>query len=254
MRYLVLILLSLHIAIHAQPACGQNADAGKPLKIHIISASSEYKSEPSLKEFKDYLEKNHRVTCTASWGKDSGNSLDNLDALAKADLLIAFARRLKLPEEQLRIIRAHWEQGKPIVGIRTAGHAFQKADNEVFDKQVLGGHYKGHFGNEPVKVTNVESANGHPVLMDVKPFTSRRLYSAGPLAKDTVVLQMGDIGKAQHPVTIVHSYKGGRTFFTSLGVPEDFQDESFRQLLVNAIFWTAQRDPSTAALPKGGKR
>jgi type 1 glutamine amidotransferase len=224
------------------------------LKIHIISASSEYKSEPSLKEFKDYLEKNHRVTCTASWGKDSGNSLDNLDPLAKADLLIVFARRLKLPEEQMRIIRSHWEQGKPVVGIRTAGHAFQQADNEVFDKQVLGGHYKGHYGNEPVKVTNVESARDHPVLKGIEPFTSRRLYSAGALAKDTAVLQMGDIGKAQHPVTIVHSYKGGRTFFTSLGVPEDFQDGNFRQMLVNAIFWTAQRDASAAGLPKGVNR
>jgi len=28
-----------------------------------------------------------------------------------------------------------------------------------------------------------------------------------------------------------------------MGVPEDFQDENFRRLLTNAIFWTAQRDP-----------
>jgi hypothetical protein len=28
-----------------------------------------------------------------------------------------------------------------------------------------------------------------------------------------------------------------------MGVPEDFKDENFRRLLVNAIFWTAQRDP-----------
>ena len=37
--------------------------------------------------------------------------------------------------------------------------------------------------------------------------------------------------------------KGGRTVYTSMGVPEDFKDENFRRLLVNALFWSAQRDP-----------
>jgi type 1 glutamine amidotransferase len=49
--------------------------------------------------------------------------------------------------------------------------------------------------------------------------------------------------KTPQPVTWAHTYKGGRTIYTSMGVPEDFQDENFRRLLTNAIFWTAQRDP-----------
>lgn len=218
----------------------QSADDA-PLTVHFISGCNEYKSEPSLKEFKEHLEKNYKVTVTASWGKDGGASLENLDALSKADVLLVFARRTKLPEEQMKVIRAHWEKGKPVVGIRTAGHAFQQADNEVFDKEVLGGHYKGHYGSEEVKVTNNDEK--HPVLVGVQPFSSRKLYSAGELAKDTIVLQTGDIGKAKHPVSIVHTYKGGRTFFTSLGVPEDFQNENFRRMLTNAILWTGQRDP-----------
>jgi len=218
------------------------ADEKPTLKIHIISGSSEYKSEASLKELQTFLEKTFRVQVTASWGKDSGTSLDNLDALKSAELMIVFARRLKLPAEQMKLIRAHWDAGKPVIGIRTAGHAFQTDDNEVFDKQVLGGHYKGHYGSEAVKVTNEEKRADHPVLKDVKPFTSSKLYSAGPLGKDAVVLQTGDIGKANHPVTIVNTYKGGRTFFTSLGVPEDFKDENFRRLLLNAIFWTTKQD------------
>lgn len=215
-----------------------------PLKVHIISASAEYKSEPSLKEFKEALEKSYNISCTASWGKDSGKSLDDLDALKSADLMIVFARRLNLPPEQIQIIRAHWESGKPVVGIRTAGHAFQKEDNDHFDRRVLGGHYKGHYAQEPVKVAATKAGEAHPVLKGVGPITSRCLYSAGDLAGDTVVLQTGDIGKANHPVTIVHTYKGGRMFFTSLGVPEDFQDANFRRLLTNAILWTSGRDES----------
>jgi type 1 glutamine amidotransferase len=40
----------------------------------------------------------------------------------------------------------------------------------------------------------------------------------------------------------VNTWKGGRTFYTSLGVPEDFKNEHFKRMLVNAIFWTAKRD------------
>ena len=59
------------------------------------------------------------------------------------------------------------------------------------------------------------------------------------------MLQEGDIGKAKHAVTIANEYKGGRTFFTSLGVPEDFKDPNFRRMVVNAIFWTTRRDPAS---------
>jgi type 1 glutamine amidotransferase len=48
-------------------------------------------------------------------------------------------------------------------------------------------------------------------------------------------------GKARQPVTIVHAYNGGRTFFTSLGVPSHLADDNFRRLLENAIFWTTER-------------
>jgi type 1 glutamine amidotransferase len=88
-----------------------------------------------------------------------------------------------------------------------------------------------------VKVSNVGK---HPVLRRVGSITSDKLYKAGPLAKTVVVLQHGDIGKANHAVTWVNEVKGRRAFYTSLGVPEDFKNENFRRLLANAIFWTAK--------------
>ena len=233
----------------AKPAQAK-ADPAAQLKVHIISGSKEYESEPSLKEFKDHLEKHYNATCTASWGEDQGTSLDNLEALDSAELLLVFARRMKLPEAQMKLIRRHWERGKPVVGIRTASHAFQKDDNEVFDRKVLGGHHNSHYGNEPVKVANVEGQAAHPVLKGVGPFTSRKLYRPGDVAKNIVVLQTGDNGQAAHPVTWTHTFNGGRVFYTSLGVPEDFEDENFRRLLTNAIFWTTHRDPQRMKKPQ----
>ncbi len=218
------------------------AVAAEPLRIHLVSGAREYKSEPSLKAFKAHLEEHYDVTCTASWGHDGIKELENLDALRRADLLILFARRMKLTGEQMQVFRDHWKAGKPVIGIRTASHAFSREENEVFDKQVLGNHYSGHYGNEPVTVTATEAGAKHPVLAGVGAIGSKRLYKAGELAEKTVVLQNGSIGKGTHPVTLVHEYAGGRMFYTSLGVPEDFEDEDFRRMLVNAVAWTTKRD------------
>ena len=218
------------------------ADAAA-LKIHIISGAKEYQSEASMKGFSTWIEKHYDVKFTASWGHDGIEKLPNIEALAQADVMLVFARRMKLVEPQMKIIRAHWEKGKPVVGVRTASHAFQKADNEIFDRQVMGGNYQGHFSDEPVKVTHL--AKDHPVLRGVKAFPSGKLYKAGPLAKTAVVLQQGDIGTDKQNVTWVNTWKGGRTFYTSLGVPEDFENNDFKQMLVNAIYWTAKRQLSS---------
>ena len=211
-----------------------------PLKIHIISGAKEYRSETSMKGFSKWMAKRYDVKFTGSWGHDGIERLPNLDALAKADVMFVFARRMKLGGAQMKLIRAHWMAGKPIVGVRTASHAFQRADNEIFDRKVMGGNYLGHFSNEPLKVIHI--VKDHPVLRGVRPFGSSKLYKAGPLAKTATLLQQGDIGKDKQAITWVNTWKGGRTFYTSLGVPEDFKNEHFKRMLVNAIFWTAKRD------------
>ena len=227
----------------------------EPLRIHVLSGSKEYKSETSLKGFIADLEERYHVLCSASWGTDKGTSLDNLESLKKADLMVVFCRRLKLPEEQMAIIRSHYEGGKPVIGIRTASHPFQEQDNAHFDRVVLGNHYDGHYVNEKFEVTPAAAGKEHPVLAGVQPFQSHRLYKAKELAPSAVVLQTGDIGKGAHPLTIVNTYKDGRMFYTSLGMPEDFEVPAFRQLLRNAVFWTTRTSErefaKTAGAPSG---
>ena len=221
-----------------------SAQAQAPLHIHLISGSDEYKSEASLKAYRQHLESNYDVTITASWVHDGAEALPGIEHTPEADLLLVFARRMQLPEGQMDVIRRHWMQGKPIVGIRTASHAFRRSTNQVFDHEVLGGNYQGHFDDLPAQVQN--ATDDHPVLDGVQPFTSRKLYKAGALAPGATVLQTGttetDDGEHTHPVTWIHQYEGGRTVYTSLGVPEDFEHPSFRRLLTNAIFWAAEHE------------
>jgi len=239
LRWGTAALLALNLVI---PASAQ-----APLHVHFLSGSDEYKSEASLKTYRAFLKRNYDVTVTASWVHDGAQDLPGIEHVPDADLLLVFARRLKLPEQQMDTLRRHWEQGKPVVGLRTASHAFRESTNQVFDHEVLGGNYQGHFDDSPVQVR--PAVETHPVLEGVQPFSSRKLYKAGNLADDATVLQTGttetENGEHTHPVTWTHRYHGGRTVYTSLGVPEDFRTQSFRRFLTNALFWAAEREPST---------
>jgi type 1 glutamine amidotransferase len=224
---------------------GAAGAAAAPLAVHIISGSTEYRSEESLRGLIPELER-HGMKVTASWGRDRGTELPDLEALTRADLMIIFARRLVLPENQMKLVRAHWEAGKPVIGIRTASHAWGERgspDNFTFDRQVLGNHYTGHHGDQKVEVRPAPGAEDHPVLHGMGPITSRKLYRHGELAPTAVVLQHGDNGIDRQAVTLVHEYRGGRMFYTSLGVPEDFTDPNFRRMLLNAFYWTTRRQP-----------
>jgi type 1 glutamine amidotransferase len=172
--------------------------------------------------------------------------LENLDT---CDVMLLFTRRLKITGEQLERVKKYCQSGKPIVGIRTASHAFQNWLD--LDKDVLGGNYKGHFGSDLVtSVELVEKVKDHPILEGVKPFKSKgSLYKNTGLAKDVNVLLNGSIPDHTEPIAWTRNYKGGRIFYTSLGHQADFDDDNFVRLVVNALYWSAQRAPMKRASP-----
>ena len=214
----------------------------EPLHLHFMSGAEEYASESSLTILQNHLEAAHQYEITGSWVADRATDLPGIENIARADVLVVYARRLNLPEEQMAVVRAHWQAGKPVVGIRTASHAFQEADNKHFDGEVLGGSYQGHYKDEPVSVAAAESGTDHPVLEGVGDITSSRLYKTGKLGAAAIVLQTGVINAdedTRQPVTWVNTYKGGRMFYTSLGVQSDFEDPDFLRLITNAISWVS---------------
>jgi type 1 glutamine amidotransferase len=225
-------LVSLLLAL---PLCA--ADAHKATII-LLSNEPEYESTNTLPAFKRYLETNFALECIYLQGKAT-NNFPGLEALEKADLMILFARRMTLPSDQLEAFQKYVQSGRPLIGLRTASHAFQ--DWLAFDGEVLGGNYHNHYGNQLVATAkkNPEAAN-HPILKDVADefVTGGSLYKTAPLASGTTLLLIGSVpGQAPEPMAWTHTYKGARVFYTSLGHPKDFENNSFRQMLVNAIFW-----------------
>ena len=120
------------------------ADA-KELHIHMLSGSGEYKSAQSLPKWAALLEKEGHL-CTIGSGVQEEEDIANLK---KCDLLVVFCKRWKLDETALGHVKAA-ATTKPIIGIRTASHAFQTW--LAFENEVMGGTYSGHGATGEVTV------------------------------------------------------------------------------------------------------
>jgi type 1 glutamine amidotransferase len=221
------------------------AEPAKPLKVCLVSGSLEYKSNDSLALFQQYLEAKYPVKCSRAFmeGKDE-TYLPGLENLKDCDVMLLFTRRLKLSGEQLDRLKSYCQSGKPLVGVRTASHALQ-AWLEL-DKEVLGGNYHGHYGEGPeTDIKIVESVKSHPILAGFVPYRSAgSLYkNEGLPTDDKEILLTGTIPDHTEAIAWTRMHNGGRVFYTSLGHPQDFSEESFRRLLVNALFWTTGRTP-----------
>jgi putative heme-binding domain-containing protein len=213
-----------------------------PLQVCLVSGSLEYKSDESLAAFQNYLESHYNVRCSRAFRK-ADDDLPGLENLAHCDVMLLFTRRLTISGEQLERIKRYCRSGKPIVAVRTASHAFQNW--LALDKVILGGNYGNHYGSgSATDVRFAETISAQPILAGVNPFRSPgSLYRNTGLAPDVHVLLTGSIPGHTEPVAWTRMYNGGRVFYTSLGHPKDFKNESFVRMLVNALYWTTKREP-----------
>jgi nicotinamidase-related amidase/type 1 glutamine amidotransferase len=223
--------------------------------IVIIMSEPEYKTDESLTQFaKEELGRDFQVSLVYG-DATNGDLLRGLEVLKSADLALISVRRRTLLPEQMQLIRDFVASGKPIVGIRTASHAFclrnkpapdDRADWPEFDRDVIGGSYTSHHGAGPeTTVTLATSNEQHPILhgVNVTELWGRgSLYKSGPLQPTATPLLIGTIpDESAEPIAWINKRKdGGTTFYTSLGHVGDFEQPGFRRLLSNACRWQVQ--------------
>jgi nicotinamidase-related amidase/type 1 glutamine amidotransferase len=223
----------------------------RPRAVLAIS-EDEYKTEQTLPEFvRDVVQDRLGVEVHVLPGHSDFSGL--APALENADLLLVSMRRRSLPVADLEAVRKFIAAGKPVVGIRTASHAFDAkgklADGRAvwpeFGGEILGCNYTGHHDPKATTtVTVVEESARHPILTGVRlPLVGHgSLYKVSPLAKTTTPLLTGTIpNQPPEPVAWTNEAGRSRVFYTSLGAPEDFQTAAFRRLLANAILWALDK-------------
>ncbi len=223
----------------------------------IMIGEDEYHTWETLPDFaeQELKPKGYRVTVIHADPKEKNRFPGLVAALNDADLLFISVRRRTPLKEELAAIRAYLAKGKPLVGIRTASHAFALRSSDKltdpkfdvwqnFDPEVLGGHYKNHHKAGPeTTITLAPDADRHPILRGVSPAKlagARSLYKTSPLEQSTVPLLVGTIpGQTSEPIAWTNTYgpKQSRIFYTSMGDPADFKNPEFRRFLVNSVDW-----------------
>jgi hypothetical protein len=104
MRCLLIILCVSILCVSSLGDAAAWGDEKAPLAIHMISGSKEYKSEESLKLLQRHLETHYDVNVSASWVNDGAKDLPDYRRIAQAELLIVFARRMKLPKSSPAVL------------------------------------------------------------------------------------------------------------------------------------------------------
>ncbi|MDR0566988.1 MAG: ThuA domain-containing protein [Prevotellaceae bacterium] len=196
------------------------------------------------------------------------HNLENLQILEDADLAVIFIRRRALEPEKMQAVKDYVASGRPVLGIRTASHAFDAKGNvpregggvvaakenasnllaqwPELDKDVFGGSYTGHYGHlkTGTDVAIVPGMENHPVLKGVTPFNSPNwLYKNRPLRTDSaaVLLLGANPGVPDEPVAWIN---GKNVIYTSLGHWDDWKIESFRNLMLNSVDYLIKNSPS----------
>jgi type 1 glutamine amidotransferase len=263
----IVTIISSPVAAFPMHADAQSKNK-KPYIVFVVG-DHEYGSELTMPLIAGELEKNFGMrtrVLTAYPNHESEKNIPGLEALDSADLAVFYLRWRLLPPEQNAYIDKYLKSGRPVVGFRTTTHAFNyPAANtqhqwNSFAEFAFGGPpgWGGkanhtHYGHESTTdVSVIKSAARHPILKGVASafHVPSWLYKVLPdyPVKGTTWLLMGKSvnpnkkDAIENPVAWTwKTPAGGRSFMTTLGHPEDFQDESFQRLVFNAIHWALNK-------------
>lgn len=259
---------------------------GQGKHIVFVTGDDEYRSEEGMPMLAKILAVRHGFKCTVLFAihPDDGtitpsyqNNIPGLEALATADMMVMFLRFRELPDEQMRHIVDYVNSGKPILGLRTATHAFNYQQNKTspfasysfdsqdwrggFGQQVLGDtwiSHHGHHGQESTRGILNPLFKDHPILRGVDDIWGPTdVYGIQNLPKDAQVLVHGQVlagmkpsdppvvGAKNDPMMPLFwlrerqakSGKMARIACTTMGASTDLESAGLRRLLINTCYW-----------------
>lgn len=263
---------------HEGPGAGKH--------VVLIAGDEEYRSEETLPMLAKILAVHHGFKCTVLFAINpedgtidpmNANHIPGLQHLRTADMVILATRFRELPDEDMRYFDEYVNSGKPILGLRTATHAFSYAKNKDsayakydwrstdwpggFGRQVLGDTWINHHGKH-----NVESTRGvinpafkeHPILKGVADvWGPTDVYGIKNLVPEARVLMFGQVLEGMSPtdkpvvgpqndpmipLVWIKTFTGSQgkvtqAICTTMGAAVDFKCEDLRRLVVNAVYW-----------------
>jgi hypothetical protein len=208
---------------------------------------------------------------------DHQRNIPGTHLLADADLMVLFTRFRELPDAQMQPIVEFASSGKPMLGLRTATHAFNYEQNKQspfakyswnssnpqggFGQLVLGDtwiNHHGRHGRESTRGVINPSHAAHPILRGVDDIWGPTdVYGIVHLPTDAEVLVHGQVlagmepssppvsgakNDPMMPLVWVRNYRddlghSARVACTTMGASQDLQSAGLRRLLINACYW-----------------
>jgi hypothetical protein len=262
------------------------AGAGKGQHVVLIAGDEEYRSEEALPMLAQILAVRHGFKCTVLFSVNPADgtidpmnqtNIPGLHHLQNADMMIMFLRFRELPDNDMKYIDEFVNSGQPILGLRTATHAFAYSRNKEspyakydfrsptwpggFGQQVLGDTWINHHGHHRVESTRGainEKYKDHPILKGVSDIWGPTdVYAIKNLIAEAQVLVSGQVLEGMKPddkpvqgpkndpmmpLVWLKEYKGdqgktSRIITTTMGAAVDLACEDLRRLLVNSVYW-----------------
>ena len=251
---------------------------GKGKHVVIITGDEEYRSEESGPMLGKILSQKHGFDCTIvfSWtdgyiDPNNQKGLKGLKSLDKADLMIIGTRFRQPSQDEAIHITNFLNKGKPVIGFRTATHAFNGGNKfgdgpgaigfGAFGRKVLGEQWVNHHGGhkrEGARGVIEEKNKDHDVLNGVADvFAPSDVYGVRHLTDQDTILLRGAVTKTMDPksenvdgkkndpmqaLAWLHPYVApdgktkGEAFCTTAGASVDFVSEDLRRIVVNASY------------------
>jgi putative heme-binding domain-containing protein len=263
------------------------ADLDRGLRLVLLAGDEEYRSEEALPMLAKILSRRHGFHCTVLFSLSAdGQYIDanhqagvgGLETLAEADLLLISTRFRRPSAQQAEFLNQYLLQGKPVIGLRTATHAFTGTGSfgdwlpyDDFGIKILGERWVNHHGEHKVQGARsvvVPEFREHPLLRGVGDFFAPSdVYGVIHLTEQDQVLLRGAVtetldpsspnvvGRQNDPLQALawlHRYetpsgKGGQSFCTTAGAAVDFVDPNLRRLVVNAVYYLLGQEVPAAA-------
>lgn len=250
---------------------------GKGKHVVLLAGDEEYRSEEMLPQLAKILAVRHGFKCTVLFSQGAGGVVEpdeqgnqpGLEALDSADLCIVMLRFRCWPDAQMKHFADYVVRGKPVIGIRTATHAFayppdsksayagyswNRADGG-FGRKILGETWISHWGQHGVQGTRAVGGGrkievttdvyeAHPpkdVEVLLRGIVTQSLEPGAPAATGNKVTSFGAKQELNDPAMPVAWTRllddKQRVFTTTMGSATDLLDTGFRDLLVSQVYW-----------------
>lgn len=206
------------------------AGPGVGKRIVLISGDEEYRSEEALPQLGQILAKRHGFESVVLFAQDPAvpgirnpdylKNIPGLESLKDADLMIIATRFRDLPDDQMQAIDDYLKSGRPVMGLRTATHAFNipaeskwahysfnyKGDKTAwqggFGEFILGTSWVAHHGWHKKESTRGIITDAHPINSGVESgsiWSAADVYTVKALGPDATPVVWGQVLTGMNP-------------------------------------------------------